>query len=45
VVPANDKNYRNWAVAQVLREIFQEMDPKYPQPKLDVRRLERRLKA
>ncbi|HZQ48831.1 MAG TPA: PPK2 family polyphosphate kinase [Candidatus Dormibacteraeota bacterium] len=45
VIPANDKDYRNWAVAQILIETLQEMDPKYPQPKLDIKRLERRLRA
>jgi len=45
VIPANDKDYRNWAVAQILVETFEEMDPQYPQPKLDVTRLERRLNA
>ena len=45
VIPANDKDYRNWAVAQILVETFAEMDPQYPQPKLDIRRLERRLNA
>ena len=44
-IPANDKDYRNWAVAQILIETLREMDPKYPQPKLDIRRLERRLRA
>src|SRR5690242_31002 len=33
VIPANDKDYRNWAVAQILIETMQEMAPKYPQPK------------
>jgi PPK2 family polyphosphate:nucleotide phosphotransferase len=45
VIPANDKDYRNWAVAQILVETFEEMDPQYPRPKLDVKRLEKRLKA
>jgi PPK2 family polyphosphate:nucleotide phosphotransferase len=45
VIPADDKDYRNWAVAQILVETLREMDPKYPQPKLDIRRLEKRLKA
>jgi PPK2 family polyphosphate:nucleotide phosphotransferase len=45
VVPANDKDYRNWAVAQVLVETFDEINPKYPQPKLDIPRLVKRLKA
>jgi PPK2 family polyphosphate:nucleotide phosphotransferase len=45
VIPANDKDYRNWAVASILIQTLEEMDPKYPQPKLDVPRLLRRLKA
>ena len=45
VVPANDKNYRNWAVARILLETLDEMDPQYPQPKLDIPRLLKRLQA
>ena len=45
IVPANNKDYRNWAVARILLETLEEMDPKYPQPKLDIPRLLRRLKA
>jgi PPK2 family polyphosphate:nucleotide phosphotransferase len=45
VVPANNKDYRNWAVSRILLETLEEMDPKYPQPKLDIRRLLKRLKA
>jgi len=45
VIPADDKDYRNWAVAQILVETFEEMDPQYPHPKLDVKRLEKRLQA
>ena len=45
VVPANDKTYRNWAVTRVLIETLREMDPQYPQPKLDVPRLVKRLRA
>jgi polyphosphate:nucleotide phosphotransferase, PPK2 family len=45
VIPANDKDYRNWAVTRILIETLQEMDPQYPQPKLDIPRLVRRLKA
>jgi PPK2 family polyphosphate:nucleotide phosphotransferase len=45
VVPADSKEYRDWAVAQILVETLEEMDPRYPRPKLDIRRLERRLKA
>jgi len=44
VVPANDKNYRNWAVARILIETLEEMDPQYPHPRLDVPRLLKRLK-
>jgi PPK2 family polyphosphate:nucleotide phosphotransferase len=45
VVPADNKDYRNWAVARILIETLQEMDPQYPQPKLDIPRLVRRLRA
>jgi len=45
VIPADDKDYRNWAVAQILVETFEEMNPQYPRPKLDIKRLEKRLKA
>jgi polyphosphate kinase 2 (PPK2 family) len=43
VIPANNKVYRNWAVTMILRETLQEMDPKYPQPRLDIPRLIKRL--
>ena len=45
VVPANDKAYRNWAVARILIETLREMDPQYPQPRLDIPRLLKRLRA
>src|SRR5438270_1718293 len=45
VIPADDKDYRNWAVAQILVETMEEMNPQYPRPKLDIKRLEKRLKA
>jgi len=45
VVPANDKDYRNWAVSSILIETLDEMNPKYPHPRLDVPRLLRRLQA
>lgn len=45
VVPANDKDYRNWAVARILIETLRGMNPQYPQPKLDIRRLLKRLQA
>jgi PPK2 family polyphosphate:nucleotide phosphotransferase len=43
VIPANDKDYRNWAVSKILTEIIDEMDPQYPKPKLDIPRLKKRL--
>jgi PPK2 family polyphosphate:nucleotide phosphotransferase len=45
VIPANNKDYRNWAVSRILIETLEEMDPQYPRPKLDIPRLTRRLKA
>jgi PPK2 family polyphosphate:nucleotide phosphotransferase len=45
VVPADDKAYRNWAVARILIETLRDMDPQYPQPKLDIPRLMKRLRA
>jgi polyphosphate kinase 2 (PPK2 family) len=45
VVPANDKAYRNWAVARILIETLEDMDPQYPHPRLDVPRLLKRLQA
>lgn len=45
VVPADDKDYRNWAVASILIETLEDMDPKYPQPRLDIPRLVKRLNA
>ena len=45
IVPANDKDYRNWAVSKILIETLEEMNPQYPQPKLDIPRLMKRLKA
>jgi PPK2 family polyphosphate:nucleotide phosphotransferase len=45
VIPANDKAYRNWAVASILIETLEEMNPQYPRPKLDVPRLIKRLQT
>ena len=45
VIPANDKVYRDWAVTMVLNATLAEMDPQYPQPRLDVPRLIKRLQA
>jgi PPK2 family polyphosphate:nucleotide phosphotransferase len=44
VIPANNKWYRDWAVAQILIETLEEMNPQIPHPKLDVKGLEKRLK-
>jgi PPK2 family polyphosphate:nucleotide phosphotransferase len=44
VIPANDKDYRNWAVAKIVRDTLADMDPQYPKPKLDIPRLLKRLK-
>jgi PPK2 family polyphosphate:nucleotide phosphotransferase len=45
VVPANDKDYRNWAISRLLIEVLEEMNPQYPHPKLDIPRLVKRLQA
>jgi PPK2 family polyphosphate:nucleotide phosphotransferase len=44
VIPADDKDYRNWAVAKIVSETLEDMDPQYPKPKLDIPRLMKRLK-
>ncbi|HSL09955.1 MAG TPA: polyphosphate kinase 2 family protein [Actinomycetota bacterium] len=43
VVPADRKWYRNWAIAQLLLETLEDMDPRYPPSTLDVPRLRKRL--
>jgi PPK2 family polyphosphate:nucleotide phosphotransferase len=45
VVPANDKDYRNWAISRLLIEALDEMNPQYPHPKLAIPRLIKRLQA
>jgi PPK2 family polyphosphate:nucleotide phosphotransferase len=45
VIPADDKDYRNWAVARILIETLGQMDPQYPHPRLNVPALMKRLKA
>ena len=45
IVPADHKWYRNWAVARLLIETLEEMDPRYPQPKMPIKQLKARLKA
>jgi PPK2 family polyphosphate:nucleotide phosphotransferase len=43
VVPADRKWYRDWAVARILVETLEQMDPRYPEPPLDVETLRARL--
>jgi PPK2 family polyphosphate:nucleotide phosphotransferase len=43
VVPSDRKWYRNWAIGQILGEVFADLDPQYPQTDLDLPRLRKRL--
>lgn len=43
VVPADRKWYRNWAISKLLVETLEDMDPRLPQPGLDVASLKERL--
>jgi len=43
VVPADRKWYRNWAMSKLLVETLEGMDPRLPQPDLDVASLKERL--
>lgn len=43
VIPSDSKKYRNWAVAQLLLEVLDELDPQYPHSDLDVDALKKRL--
>jgi PPK2 family polyphosphate:nucleotide phosphotransferase len=43
VVPADRKWYRDWALANLLVETMEEMDPRYPDPAFDVDAERRRL--
>ncbi len=45
VVPADHKWYRNWAVSSLLVETLEELDPRYPEPDLDLDALRARLEA
>jgi len=45
VIPANDKVYRNWAVTRILVETLRDLNPQYPQPKLDIPKLMKELRA
>lgn len=39
VVPANRKWFRNWYIARVVRQTLEEMDPHYPEPKVDPKKV------
>jgi PPK2 family polyphosphate:nucleotide phosphotransferase len=45
VVPADRRWYRNWVVAGLLAETLAELDPRYPQPDLDLDAERARIKA
>ncbi|HJR97343.1 MAG TPA: PPK2 family polyphosphate kinase [Actinomycetota bacterium] len=44
VIPADRKWYRNWALSKLLVETLERIDPKLPQPDLDVEALRERLR-
>lgn len=39
IIPADHKWYRNWAIAKILVETFEDMDLSYPKPDLDLEAL------
>ena len=43
IVPSDSKKYRNWAIAELLRETFDDLGPQYPRPHLDVETLRKSL--
>jgi PPK2 family polyphosphate:nucleotide phosphotransferase len=43
VIPADRKWYRNWAISTLLVETLERLDPRLPQPDLDVEALKARL--
>ena len=43
IIPADRKWYRNWAISKLLVETLERMDPRLPQPDLDVEALKARL--
>jgi PPK2 family polyphosphate:nucleotide phosphotransferase len=45
VIPADDKDYRNWAVSRILIETLEQMNPQYPHPKLNIPALTKKLKS
>lgn len=36
IIPADNKWYRNWAIARILIETWEDMDMTYPEPELDL---------
>ncbi len=40
VIPADHKWYRNWAIAQILRETWSDWELEYPQPPIDIEEME-----
>ena len=44
VIPADRKWYRNWAISKLLIETLERLDPRFPQPDLDVEALRARLR-
>jgi PPK2 family polyphosphate:nucleotide phosphotransferase len=45
IVPADHKWYRNWAVARLLIETLEEMDPRYPRPDLPIKKLKGQIRS
>lgn len=43
LVPSDRKWYRNWAVGELLRETFAELDPVYPEIDVDIEAMKKRL--
>ncbi len=43
IVPSDSKKYRNWAIGQLLQEVLEDMDLRYPDPPLDMAGLRARL--
>ncbi len=45
VIPADRKWFRNWAIGTIIVEALTAMNPRYPQPRLNIKALEARLKS
>ena len=39
VIPANKKWFRNLAVSQIIVETLEKMNPRFPKPKMDLKKL------